>query len=97
MALKDNYMGYSRSNMIYSDYQWPESSKNNADLTGNPKHVHFNPRDGYHVLYLINNFLKTNGLVTKGAGVKAEIFLHDKFPPYLDTQLKALSFLYKKW
>lgn len=90
-------MAYSRSNMIYSDYQWPESSKNSADLKGNPKEVHFNPRDGYHVLYLINSFLKANGLVTKGAGVKAEVFLHDKFPSYINTQSKAINFLYRKW
>ena len=90
-------MGYSKSNMIYTDYLWPESSKNSNDLSGKPGNALFNRKDGYHVLYLINNFLKSNGLVTKGAGVKAEVFLHDKMPSYINTQFKAFDFLYKKW
>ncbi len=88
---------YKRNHMLFKDYRWTTYLQGDSRIAGVPDKTVFNPREGYEVLYLINQFAYMYQLMTVTACKKLEWKLHEKLPPYIRTQIEVCNWLYNNW
>ena len=90
-------MAYTRSDMVYHDYRWTARPEDNPNFRNGLDHIEFNRREGYEVLYTINQFMIKNNLSSTSSGQKAEKLIHDELPSKIFTHGEVWIWLNTKW
>ncbi len=83
-------MQYVKENMIYQ-YTWPETSV--ASLPGAPGRTSFDPANGVQVLYIINYFCNTIGLLTVNDFRKTEELISSRLPEDKKSEMSVFNWL----
>jgi hypothetical protein len=78
-------------------YSWEAYGGDDPEVTGAPDSTLFNRKEGYEVLYLINKFMKKNGMKKKVSGQHAEMLINKHLPGNIRSQAKVIKWLNDNW
>ena len=74
-------MKFSRSDLIFDkNYTWQAARNDDINITNSPDSDLLNRKEGYEVLYFIQQFLKKRGLRGVKRGKRIEILLQNYVP-----------------
>lgn len=79
-------MLFSKSNLIYKDYNWTLYSQNDPRINGRPDSTMFNRNEGNEVVYLINKLMFLWDYRFSNTGNKMEKLIHDWLPSDIKSQ-----------
>ncbi len=87
-------MKFSRSNLIFEqNYTWQAAGNDQAKITNSPDSDLLNRKEGYEVLYFIQQFLKKRGLRGIKKGKRIEIMLKNYVPASVRNRTDIESWL----
>ena len=76
---------------LVCQYNWPP--ENAAMYTGVPSRRFFDPRNGNQMLFIINCFCDSIGLISVNTGKKMEELINTQLPPELKSELAVFNWL----
>ena len=86
-----------KSDLKYNDYSWATYSHDNPKVTGNPDSTLLNRKEGYEILYFIDNFCETYRLKSKLQAIKIENMIRNEVPNNLHSQEKIKKWIEDNW
>jgi hypothetical protein len=78
-------------------YTWSRYEKDDPKISGIPDATPFNRKEGYEVLYLINNLADHLAWSVESFGNKVEKMIHDRLPEDITTQQETVSWIKENW
>ena len=83
-------MKYTKDYLV-RQYNWPP--ENATMYTGTPSRRIFDPENGNQVLFIINCFCDSIGLMSSNAGEKLEELISTQLPPDMKSELAVFNWL----
>jgi hypothetical protein len=83
-------MEYLKEHMTY-DYTWQQDS--NSVYTGSPSRRLFDPNNGTQVLFIINYFSDSIGLLSLNEGRKVEELIYRQLPGEMKSEMSVFNWL----
>jgi hypothetical protein len=85
------------SDLYYDDYSWSTYSNDDPKITGEPDSTLLNRKEGYEILYFINEFSKIHELKVKSLATKIEKMIRNEVPANLHSQENIKEWIEINW
>jgi len=83
-----------KTDLIYN-YEWSAYGNDDPKVTGKPDSTMLNRKEGYEVLYLINKFMRNNGLSDKLTAIIIEEMIYEELPGEIRSQKNVTNWIEK--
>jgi hypothetical protein len=86
-----------KSDLHYNDYSWSTYSNDDPKITGKPDSTLLNRKEGYEILYFINEFSEIHKLKAKPSAIKIEKMIRNEVPSNLHSQENIKEWIEINW
>jgi hypothetical protein len=86
-----------KSDLHYNDYSWSTYSNDDPKITGKPDSTLLNRKEGYEILYFINEFSEIHELKVKSLATKIEKIIRNEVPSSLHSQENIKEWIEINW
>jgi len=90
-------MRYTKSDLVYEDYNWSAGPGDNPNLTGTPDNDLFSRHEGYEMLYMINRLMEQLGLHEQEEGQRLERMLREELPGDVRSRERVRRWVMENW
>lgn len=88
---------YTKSDMVYGDYNWTVEPVTNPYLTGRPESVILNRHEGNEVLHMINKLAGLWDIEERSDVQKMERMIHDHLPSGVRSHDNVIEWMEENW
>ncbi len=90
-------MSYKKSTLIFNDYDWTARPDGDPKIAGSLDDTMFNRRNGYEVIYIINELMILWNFLHLREGQKMERMIRMKLPFNMVDQIAVKYWIYDNW
>jgi len=87
---------FEKTNLVY-EYNWSDYEKDDPRISGIPDETEFNRKEGWEVLYIINQLTDHLAWAVETLGNRLEIFIHDRLPVEIKNQKDTIQWIKDNW